>query len=513
LNRLEGIFVDPDGEKPLTELYARFTGLPQSFAEVARDAKHLVMQTSLDADVRRLVRCLSRECKETRWFDVPGHALRSVVTEYLAELPVYRTYVRAGRGGCAARDAAVVRPTKTQVARRLPDLDPAFLDFVASRLEGEGADGPGEFALLLQQTSGAVMAKGVEDTAFYRYMRFIALNEVGGDPSAFGCSVERFHADNLGVCARWPETLVATATHDTKRGEDVRARLAVLSEIPGEWARRVDHWHELTRVHRDPRVDANDEYAFYQTLVGAFPLSEARAVGYVQKAIREAKRHTSWTDPDAAYEAAVTGFVKGMLADAACMRDVGEFVTRRLLARGRVVSLAKKLVALTVPGVPDVYQGTELWDLSLVDPDNRRPVDYDERRKLLASCRRLAAEEIWAGFGSALGESGLPKMRVVQAALTVRARHPRAFGPGGTYTPLEGAGDRGSNVVSYARGEDVVVIVPRLVSRLEGGFGNTTVPLPEGRFTNEFTGDTVEGVAHVGTVLQRFPVALLTRAQ
>jgi (1->4)-alpha-D-glucan 1-alpha-D-glucosylmutase len=172
------------------------------------------------------------------------------------------------------------------------------------------------------------------------------------------------------------------------------------------------------------------------------------------------------------------------------------------------VSLAKKLVALTAPGVPDVYQGTELWDLSLVDPDNRRPVDYDERRKLLATCKSLNAEEIWAA-----AESGLPKMRVVQAALSVRRRYPRAFGPGGTYTPLEAAGERPAHVVAYARGEDVVVLVPRLVTRLAGGFGDTTVALPEGRFTNEFTGDTASGVTKVEALLRRFPVALLTRAR
>ena len=502
LNRLERIFVDPDGEAPFTELYARFTGVTESFVEVARDAKHLVMRTSLDSDVRRLVRCLAHECRETRWFEVPDHALRSVITEYLAELPVYRTYVRAGHA-CSGADVAVVRTTVARVARRLPEIDPAFLDFIASRLV---AGEPGKFALLLQQTSGAVMAKGVEDTAFYRYARFVALNEVGGDPSVFGATLPHFHAGNQAVCERWPETLVATATHDTKRGEDVRARLAALPSIPEEWALRVERWRELTSRYRDARLDPNDEYFFYQTLVGAFPLSEARAQQYVRKAIREAKRHTSWTDPDAEYEAAMARFVEGTLHDAACMRDVGEFVSR-IAPAGRVISLAKKLVALTMPGVPDLYQGTELWDFSLVDPDNRRQVDYDERRKLLASSAALGAEEIWAA-----AESGLPKMRVVQGALAVRRRHARSFAPGGTYTPLESAGERRACVVSYARGDDVVVIVPRFVIRLEGrGFGDTTVTLPEGRFTNEFTRDTVEGVARLAPLLQRFPVALLTR--
>jgi (1->4)-alpha-D-glucan 1-alpha-D-glucosylmutase len=507
LNTLEGLFVDAAGERPLTEFYGEFTGITDSFAQVAYQGKTLVLETSLSADVSRLVRALAHECRgESRFEGVPESELRLIVTEYLARLPVYRTYVGPGSGALRSdRDVATIRATMADVARELGRVDLSLLDHVVSLLAGTSS-GATEFALLTQQLSGAVMAKGVEDTAFYRYARLLSLNEVGSDPGRFGTSLAAFHAENVERAESRPEAMLATATHDTKRGEDVRARLDVLSEIPEAWARAVKRWSQLLVSYRDPRLDPNDEYVFYQTVVGAHPLSEDRALAYMQKAIREAKRHTSWTDPDTAYEDAVVGFVRGALGDKTFLDDVADFVSG-LIEPGRIVSLSKKLVALTSPGIPDVYQGTELWDGSLVDPDNRRPVDYDARRQLLEESRTLSPEAIWQR-----AESGLPKLFTVQQALSTRRRLPHAFGRGSTYVPLVGRGSFPESVVAYLRGMDVAVVVPRLVMRLREGWGDTTIDLPSGRFSNVFTGDECNGGAVlVSELLHRFPVALLTR--
>ena len=403
---------------------------------------------------------------------------------------------------------AAVTEAVEEAARRLPDLDPELFGFlhdllllrIPGRLEVD-------FALRFQQTTGPVMAKGVEDTAFYRYNRLVSLNDVGGDPGRFGTSVADFHAHNRRIAAEWPSTQLATSTHDTKRSEDVRARIGLLSEIPAQWATAVRRWTGANARHKhDGMPDANAEYLLYQTLVGAWPIDAVRAVAYMEKATREAKVHTSWIDPNPAYDDALREFVTAVLADPAFTDDLAGFVGP-LVGPGRTTSLAQTLLKLTSPGVPDLYQGSELWDLSLVDPDNRRPVDYDERRRVLERVRDATADQVLA-----LADEGAPKIWLTQRALAVRRAHPEAFGPEGRYQPLTAAGAQADHVVAFVRGDRVAVIVPRLVVGLAaaGGWGDTTIELPAGEWDEAFAGTDAD-TTRVGDLLGQFPVALLVR--
>jgi (1->4)-alpha-D-glucan 1-alpha-D-glucosylmutase len=398
------------------------------------------------------------------------------------------------------------------VRAALPHLDDALLGFMTALVLGSGADDGtrddrderAAFRLALQETSGPVMAKGVEDTAFYRYFRLTSLNEVGGDPGRFGTSLEAFHRENAACARAYPEALLATATHDTKRGEDVRARLDLLSEIPDAWAAAVERWSARAQSFRSPLVDPNDEYLFYQTWVGAYPISVARLQAYLSKAVKESKTHSSWQDPNTEYEEALAEFVERALGDDGLASDVASFAAT-LVEPGRIVGLAKKLIALTAPGVPDLYQGTELWDLNLVDPDNRRPVDYTLRRRLLAELAGTDARTIWAR-----ADSGLPKLWVVKTALDVRRRFPASFDRRGTYEPLHAEGRHADRVVAFQRGDDVVTVAPRLVMRRDG-FAETTLRLPDGEWTDAFSERRYDGMVAMGALFDVFPVVLLIR--
>jgi (1->4)-alpha-D-glucan 1-alpha-D-glucosylmutase len=359
----------------------------------------------------------------------------------------------------------------------------------------------------MQQLSGAAMAKGVEDNAYYRYSRFIALNEVGGDPSCFGISPEQFHDAAAQSQRLWPLTMLTTATHDSKRGEDVRTRLAVLSEQPGAWSDAVVRWSAMTQSHRKGEwPDRNTEYFFYQTLVGAWPVCADRLIAYMEKATREAKVHTSWTTPHADYDAAVRAFVDSCLADPVFMEDVRAFV-ESIVGPGRINSLAQTLLKLTSPGVPDLYQGTELWALHLVDPDNRRSVDYAERRHALSVVSSLDPPAILQR-----GDEGLPKIWVTHAALQLRQRRRDSFGARGSYAPVHAQGPLACHVVAFRRGEDVMTIVPRLITRAAGRWDGTTIPVSPGVWHNVLTGKRVdEGEIEISELWQDFPVALLER--
>jgi len=346
----------------------------------------------------------------------------------------------------------------------------------------------------------------VEDTVFYLYNRFIALNEVGGDPSHFGLSVEDFHAAAGAAQAQWPLSMLATSTHDTKRGEDVRARLALLSEVPAQWTAAVRRWSTIADGHRSAEwPDRNTEYLFYQTLVGAWPLDVERAVAYMEKATREAKAHTSWTTPNVAYDSALRRFVEGVLADEAFVGEIRAFV-EPLVTAGWVNALSQVLLKLTAPGVPDMYQGTELWSLHLVDPDNRRPVDYDLRRRALRDVHTLRPGEIWSRAAE-----GLPKLWVVHHALALRSRRAELFDARGTYTAMRARGTRAGHVVAFARGGGSITVVPRLVCGLAGDWADTAIDLPDGPWHNVLSGEQFAGEVHVAELLRPFPVALLER--
>jgi (1->4)-alpha-D-glucan 1-alpha-D-glucosylmutase len=367
-----------------------------------------------------------------------------------------------------------------------------------------------------QQVTPPVMAKGVEDTAFYTFNRLVALNEVGGDPSRFGLAVEDFHRDNQQTLADWPQTLLATSTHDTKRSEDVRARIALLSEIPERFGDAVANWSALNERHRqDPFPDRNAEWLLYQTLIGAWPLSADRALAYMEKASKEAKVHTSWLDPNPAYDEALRAFVEGALADGEFTEALARFAAP-LVEPGRVTSLAQALLKFTSPGVPDIYQGCELWDLSLVDPDNRRPVDFELRRRLLEEAEGMTPAEAW----STRADDGLPKLMLTQRALHLRRRRPECFGATGAYAPLAASGPKAAYVVAFSRGGPgvspvmtVVTVAPRLVLGLGGDWADSTLDLPAGTWTDTLDPTrTFTGTVALADLLGPFPVALLERA-
>jgi (1->4)-alpha-D-glucan 1-alpha-D-glucosylmutase len=406
------------------------------------------------------------------------------------------------------------RATDEARARR-PDLDHEL--FVLLRrvlLADPGVDGPDERELRarFQQSSGAVMAKSKEDTAFYRYTRFVGANEVGGDPNRFGLGVDAFHEAAVRRQHDWPEALTTLTTHDTKRTEDVRARLAVLTEIPDRWTEVVRGWFARNeRFRGSSGPDPATELLLYQTLIGAHPLPLERAWPYLLKVMREAKQATSWVDPDESFESEVRAFVDALLADEAFLSELDAFVAP-LIAPGRVNALAQKLLHLCLPGVPDLYQGQELWDLSLVDPDNRRPVDYRRRADALTRVHAAPPPDQREALGGP-DDIGTAKLLVVQRALATRAERPDAFGAEGTYEPVLAAGPQAEHVVAFTRGGEVLVVVPRLTSTLDGPL-DALVTLPAGGWHDAFdpAQRTFEGTVAASELLSPFPVALLTRS-
>ena len=359
-----------------------------------------------------------------------------------------------------------------------------------------------------QQFTSPVMAKGVEDTAFYCFNRMIGLNEVGGAPDCDGLTVAEFHEYCAKMQATHPQTMTTLSTHDTKRADDVRARLAAITEIPGRWKAAVNRWSRANSQFRTCAYpDRNTEYFLYQTMVGAWPISADRLIAYMEKAMREAKQQTSWTQPNKEFEEALKTFIERILESQAFVTELERFVGR-VLEAGRMNSLAQTLLKYTAPGVPDTYQGGELWDLSLVDPDNRRPVDYDLRREMLNELRSgMEVDEIMRRMNS-----GMPKLFVTHHALSLRREHPEWFGVDAAYTPLVADGSKSEHLIGFMRGDSVAALVPRWPLRLGGNWAATTVELPAGEWKNVLTRETVTGGRlRVESLIRRFPVALLTR--
>ena len=368
-------------------------------------------------------------------------------------------------------------------------------------------------AMRFQQLTGPVMAKAVEDTAFYRYMPLLALNEVGGDPASAGAPPEEFHEWCRRVQQEHPYTLLATSTHDTKRSEDVRARLSVLSEMAGEWDETAERWRVLNRRRRVADLpDGATEWMLYQTLVGAWPIEPPRVLALLEKAVREAKVHTSWDQVNEIYEGAVRHFTEALLRSRNFLAEMEAFVAR-VAGPGRSNSLALKLLTLTAAGVPDIYQGTELWDYSLVDPDNRRPVDYRARAALLEQAGGRDLVQAWREGD----RQGLTKLAVVQRALDVRRRHPAAFGEGraGAYEALAADGPAADHCLAFGRGTRVVTVVTRLPVGLgrAGGWRGTTLSLPRGHWRDVLSGTDWSGRVALDGLLAGLPVALLERVR
>jgi (1->4)-alpha-D-glucan 1-alpha-D-glucosylmutase len=483
LAEVDEVLIDPAGEPAITALDTELAGRTVDYAELVHDCKREVTDGMLGSEVARLVRVTG---------GLPGvdpAQQTEALAELLATFPVYRSYLPDGREHLDATVAAV--------RGRRPDLVQA-VDALHPVLAQAGT----EAATRFEQTSGPVMAKGVEDSAYYRWARFVALNEVGGDPARFGSTVAEFHEAQQRRAERYPESMTALSTHDTKRSEDVRARLAVLAELPTEWAGLVRGW-----LARHPLADRPLAHLVWQNLVGAWPLSRERAHAYVEKAAREAGTSTTWTNPVEEFEEQLHALVDAAYDDPATTAELDAFVTR-IAPFGWSNSLAQKLLQLTLPGVPDVYQGTELWDYSLVDPDNRRPVDYALRRKLLAS--------LDSGEVPAVDATGAAKLLVVSRTLRARRDHPEWFAG---YAPVPVTGSGADHMLAFDRGGPesggAVTVATRLPVRLAAeGWGDTALQLPNGAWRDLLTGErVVSDVAGVAAdaLLTRLPVALLVR--
>jgi (1->4)-alpha-D-glucan 1-alpha-D-glucosylmutase len=475
LNRIERLFVSPNGEEALVGTFREITGETGTFHDVVRQSKLDALEISFGAELTSLARSLVSEVRKDPGLDaVPFEEVRTSLEEILASFPVYRTYLRPGDSAMDECDRRVVG-SAAAAAKRLDPGREAVIDRIASLLSE-----PGELALSFQQMTGPVTAKGIEDTAFYRYYPLVSLNEVGGGTTPLGSAFEEFHQRNRESARQWPLGLSATSTHDTKRDEDVRARIDVLSEVPQSWRDAVFRWRESNRRHKrslpsGEAPDAREEYLLYQSLLGTWPLEPLdarshrdyveRLTRYMVKALREAKRHTSWLRPERAYEEAVSEFASKLLDPNASVRFVDDFsyFERSVRRAGLLNALSRTVLKATIPGVPDFYQGTELWGLRLVDPDNRGPVDFERRREMLkgiveeweegtAAVNGNGAGGVGAFLGRLLGtlEDGRAKLYLTWRLLRLRRERPELFS-GGSYVPLAVEGERRDHVIAFSR--------------------------------------------------------------
>jgi (1->4)-alpha-D-glucan 1-alpha-D-glucosylmutase len=577
LHQLNALFVDPSNARRMRRIYAKLTGQTESFDDLLYETKRLIMDTSMASELTVLAHMLDRIGESNRKSrDFTLNSLRDALVEVVACFPVYRTYVN--ERGWVPDDRAQIERAIVRARRRNPAMDPTLFDFfrevvlprdaedaLAPALDRRGGYPPGDaseaalrlqFAMKFQQYTGPLQAKGLEDTAFYRYNVLLSLNEVGGDPSHFGMPAAEFHEMNRLRRDEWPYEMLATSTHDTKLGEDVRTRIDVLSEIPEEWGRDASTWMRLNKSARtivdgEPAPDGNDEYRFYQVLIGAWPggteVSEEfvkRIQAYMVKSIKEAKLHSSWINPFEAYENATAQFVQRVLRGREAAKFLPAFapLQRRIARCGMVNSLAQVVLKAACPGVPDFYQGAELWDLNLVDPDNRQPVDFAERARRLDEVDRILAEDADARRGALMRllcgwETGTIKLLATTAALRLRAADPQLF-LDGDYLALETEPTVPARAIAFARtladpdtgtGRVAIAIVPHLAAHLGNGdrpfpvgdvwkTSRVHVPTPLAGLTyrDVFTGARIRVARSetsawlfIGQVLTTLPVALL----
>ena len=558
LVELNGLFIDQENERAVTDLYVRFTKNHQAFTDLVYESKQLIMRVSLSSEINVLAYQLNRLSERDRHArDFTFNSLTHAIREVIACFPVYRTYIDGG--GVTERDQTIIETAVWQAKRKNPATDITVFNYLRDVLLLRSPDAASEtereeqrsFVFKFQQCTSPVTAKGVEDTAFYRYHRLISLNEVGGSPGQFGTSLDTFHQRNQERLSRWPSTLLATSTHDTKRSEDVRARINVLSEVPREWQTLVNRW---SRQHRKWKTvvdgqlapDRNDEYLLYQTVLGAWPVTsmstddypvfKQRIQDYMRKATKEAKVHTSWINPNDAYDAALQAFISRVLDDFLAREGFQRF-RAKIAHYGMYNSLSQTLLKCTVPGVPDIYQGTELWDFSLVDPDNRRPVDYQHRQQLLHMLQQRiasAGEDLRSVVRELMERrgDGCVKLYVTHRALCYRRQQPELF-LRGDYVPLAVVGPKARHICAFARryeGHTVLVVVPRLLTHVIPDptmlpigaeiWADSWVSVPSDYhpqcFRNVLTGETIRTTATnserhlaLADLFASFPLALL----
>jgi (1->4)-alpha-D-glucan 1-alpha-D-glucosylmutase len=553
---LNGLFVDGRNERAMNGVYEGFSRLRVPFREIAYRGKQLILRVSMASELNVLAHHLNRFSERNRRYrDFTLNSLSQAMREIIACFPVYRSYVTE-RDEVSDHDRTAIERAVREARRRNPNRPAPVYQFVRDLLLKKAdyipeSDRPAHlhFVGKFQQVTSPVTAKGIEDTALYIYNRLVSLNEVGGEPDRFGVPPGDLHAWMRTRAHRWPHGLSTTSTHDTKRSEDVRARLNVLSELPGAWKQAIGRWARLNRKARvmvddESYPSRNEEYLLYQTLVGSWPLAPmtpdaerdytARIVTYMHKAMREAKVHTSWINPSEAHEQAMQRFIEQILApeNSAFRADFLDF-QRRIARYGIYNSLAQVVLKVTAPGVPDFYQGTELWDFSLVDPDNRRPVDYARRRQLLDEIDAAARDQRQALAERLMAAPQDDRLKLFATAAMLQCRRQqRAVFEQGTYEPADTEGARRDHLFGYVRAHGdahVLVVVPRLVATLapdadvpplgERVWGDTMVITPRtpvSGYRNVITGECIAAtrdgdrtLVRAADVFARFPVAVL----
>jgi (1->4)-alpha-D-glucan 1-alpha-D-glucosylmutase len=550
LNLANGIFVDSRHAERMTEIYQRFTQRAATYEDLVYNAKLATMAESLASEINALGHELDQIAERSRAYrDFTLNGLTRALREVIASMSIYRTYLTSP-DALADRDRDYILKAVNDARRRNPSTLRSLLTFVRDTLllrnlgdfKPEDHERVINFVMKFQQMTGPVMAKSVEDTVFYVYNRLISLNEVGGHPDQFGLTVEHFHDQNTQRANEWPHAMLASSTHDTKRSEDVRARINVLSEMPDDWEAAVGRWSEMNRskkmqVDDMPAPDANDEYLYYQTLLGMWDASDGaspdtqrdRLHAYMRKALNEGKVNTSWVNPNDEYVAAVDAFIDQTLDDQTFLNDF-LVVQQHIAFYGKFNSLSQTLLKLTAPGVPDIYQGTELWDLSLVDPDNRRPVDYIERQRVLSALdltKNRTTDQALPEIDHSMNDGAI-KLFLIAKALQARRSEPELFA-NGSYEPLKAEGSHNDHVCAFLRhrnGRSALIAVPRLIAGLLAGethipFGkvvwhDTSLVLPthlqNTTYQDMFTGLTIRpetGRLQLADIYSRFPAALL----
>jgi (1->4)-alpha-D-glucan 1-alpha-D-glucosylmutase len=560
---LNQIFINKKHSRPLMDIYRGFTSSSDSYEDIAYKSKKLVMQTSMAAEVNFLADQLDRLSEKSwRHRDFTLNSIKQAVLEVIACFPVYRTYIDAYRGIIDKRDRATIDTAIMDAGRRNPASSTSIFDFIRNTLllnypadmDETGREEQRLFTMRFQQYTGPVMAKGVEDTALYLYNPLISLNEVGGNPQNFGSTLDEFHRQNMRRCKSKPHSFITTSTHDSKRGEDVRARIDVISEIPQIWKSTLTHWH---RLNKNKKItgngcsipDSSEEYLIYQTLLGTYPVDNIDRAGYTKyvrriqnymlKALREAKVHTNWIEPDTGYENAVIKFVAKILEPSPSNQFLADFKTLNSLVAscGMYNSLSQVVIKAFSPGVPDIYQGNEVFAFNLTDPDNRVPVDFERCNNLLNDLKKdMAHNKEPARLAQALSsdtDKDRLKLYIMWRSLNYRRDNPMLFTEG-EYIPLHAEGTKKNNLCAFAWQKDeqrLIVVVPRLVAGLTGKtgkaptgvevWGNTHLILPDkpggSRYSNIFTGEHLntsgdkEPALLLTDVLNNFPVAVLTR--
>jgi (1->4)-alpha-D-glucan 1-alpha-D-glucosylmutase len=508
LAKVNRLWMDDQRTDVLTAAYADFTGHSVNLGKLVREKKRAIIESTFSNDHQQLAAAalrIARARRETR--DLSPRHLAEALARLIVAMPVYRTYRTADTSH--EEDRRILLEAIQSARMSSADIDAAAFDFLGELFGRPSLNAAeSDFVAKWQQLTPAVMAKGVEDTTFYCFDRLVSCNEVGSQASLVGISADRFHEFCHNLSEHHPDNMLATSTHDNKRSEDVRTRISILSEIPERWSEVLNQWSTLTAAAwRNRTPDRHAEYLLYQTLIGAWPIDKERCWQYMLKACREAKIKTSWHEPNTGYEENIRGFVDGVFQVPEFIAALEKFV-EPLILPGRINSLAQTLIKMVAPGLPDFYQGTELWDLSLVDPDNRRPVDFVLRAELLRRARDMDAAQVLQEW-----DSGLPKLWMTMKILTLRRARSELFAAASRYQPLVAQGSHLGKLLAFRRGDNMIAVVPRLTMSLAAAWGDTVLPLPRGEWHNAFTEEVVRREVAPASLFSAFPVALLTRVR